>query len=162
MKLIRLYSIIIIFGLFSFPAFAQDKKSIGTSLVDCFKKRTAHNDSILMGSNIAINPLTGRALKDTTTVIEYTAPIVPVDTNLANRVLYYTNKFPVTLGMDFQLLRTQDVNIMTSDDSIFRIYVWEEQHTLVRHAYRSVFQFKTGSKVKSCLLPHTDTAITGA
>ncbi len=90
------------------------------------------------------------------------APIAPVDTNLANRVLYYTNKFPVTIKMDFQLLRTQDVNIMTSDDSLFRIYVWEEQHTLVRHAYRSVFQFKTGSKVKSCLLPHADTAITGA
>jgi|GEM_PF-371341 hypothetical protein len=156
------FKLLFIFSLISFSAFAQDEKAIEKDLVNCFKKRAAYNDSIIMGSNIAINPTTGRALKDTTDPLVYVTPIVPVDTVLANKVLYYTSKFPVTLTMDFQLLRTQDVNIIISDDSLFRIYVWEEQHNMVGRFYRSVFQYKAGDKVKSCLLPHPDTAITGA
>jgi hypothetical protein len=163
MKFTNYYRLVIISSLISFSAFAQDDKAIEKELVNCFKKRAAYNDSVLVSDKINVVPAISGVIYDTNkATTAYLTPIVPVDTTLANKVLYYTSKFPVTLTMDFQLLRTQDVNIIISDDSLFRIYVWEEQHNMVGRFYRSVFQYKAGGKVKSCLLPHPDTAVTGA
>ncbi len=155
--------LVIIISLLSISCFAQDEKAIEKDLVNCFKKRAIYNDSMLLVYGIDM-PKGGGIIPPLhdSSMTPYSSPIVPVDTNLANRVLYYTSKYPVTLTADFQLLQAQDVNIMSSDDSLFRIYVWEEQHNMVRRFYRAVFQYKTGSKVNSCLLPHADTSLTGA
>ncbi len=162
MKFIKYCSFIIIGTFCCFPAFGQDAKSIEKDLVNCFKKRAAYNDSILVKNSV--DPPKGSVFFNghDSAKAAYVTPIVPVDTTLANKVLYYTSKFPVTLKSDFQLLCTQDVNIITSDDSLFRIYVWEERRNMLGRFYRSVFQFKAGAKVKSTLIPHADTAITGS
>jgi len=153
--------LLLIIILCSFNSFAQDEKSIEKDLVSCFKKRAIYNDSIMLKYDID-PPHSGMFIATDSSVKGFSTPIVPVDTNLANRVLYYTSKYPITLTADFQLLQAQDVNIMSSDDSLLRIYVWEEQHNMVRRFYRAVFQYKAGSKVNSCLLPHPDTSLTGA
>jgi hypothetical protein len=127
------------FFLSSIAGFCQDKKAIEKDLVDCFVKRAQYNDSI--------DPNTAPA---------------PADTACTNKLLYYTSKFPATLAMDFPSLRAQDVNILTSDDSIFRIYVWHEWLGIKNVSYKSVFQYKVKEKTKSCLLPHSDTSLTGA
>ncbi|HXB13178.1 MAG TPA: hypothetical protein VNZ45_14425 [Bacteroidia bacterium] len=153
--------LVIIISLLTISCFAQDEKAIEKDLVSCFKKRAIYNDSMLLKYGIDPPHVMIISTKDSG-MTPFSTPIVPVDTNLANRVLYYTSKYPVTLTADFQLLQAQDVNIMSSDDSLFRIYVWEEQHNMVRRFYRAVFQYKAGSKVNSCLLPHADTSLTRA
>jgi hypothetical protein len=85
-----------------------------------------------------------------------------IDSLCQNKMLYYTSKFPQTMRMDFKLLSTQDVNIVSSDDSLLRIYVWNERRMISNPEYKSVFQFAAANDVKSCTLPHCDTALTGA
>ncbi|HWY98298.1 MAG TPA: hypothetical protein VNY36_04350 [Bacteroidia bacterium] len=161
MKFIKYCSFIIIGTFCCFPAFGQDAKAIEKDLVNCFKKIAVYNDSITMVYSMR-NDLGATSKQDSETYLHIHHLIMPVDTALTHKVLYYTSKFPVTLTMDFQLLHTQDVDIITSDDSLFRIYVWEEHPYFTSRHYSSVFQYKTGSKVKSTLLPHSDTALTGS
>lgn len=112
---------------------AQNSKVIEKDLVACFAKRTFDSANA-----------------------QY------ADTACSNKLLYYTSKFPVTLTMDFQSLRAQDVNIMNSEDSLFRIYVWDTRPGTVGLHYKSIFQYSVGKETRSCLLPHPDTTLTGA
>ncbi len=134
----------------SLTTFSQAIKSVEKDLVNTFAEHHAYHDSL--------NELIRHDSAKLNSMITMTHP----DSLCLNKMLYYTSAFPQTMGMDFKMLRAQDVNIMTSDDSLFRIYVWNERRMLSGPSYKAVFQFKEGDKVKSCVLPHADTSLTGA
>lgn len=144
---------LVVFVIICFTAinsFGQSIKALEKDLVLTFIDQRAYHDSI---DEIVRH--------DSTKIGEFNS-MEHVDSLCQNKILYYASTFPQTLGMDFKLLRTQDVYIITSDDSLFRIYVWNQRRKGFATDYKSIFQYKTGDKVKSCLLPHTDTTITGA
>jgi len=136
---------------FSSPTvYSQAIKAVEKDLVNTFAEHHAYQDSI------------NELIKHDSTRLNGMITMTHLDSLCLNKMLYYTSTFPQTMGMDFEMLRVQDVNIMTSDDSLFRIYVWNERRMLAGPAYKAVFQFRVGDKVKSCVLPHADTSLTGA
>jgi len=128
----------------------QAIKAVEKDLVGTFIEQKAYHDSV------------NELIRHDSLKLFGMLTMVHIDSLCVNKMLYYTIKFPQTIGMDFKSLRTQDINIMTSDDSLFRIYVWNERRVLAGPAYKSVFQYVTDGKVKACVLPHVDTALTGA
>lgn len=148
MSKIRLLPLIIV--LCSCSLYGQAIKALEKDLVNTFIEHREYHDSV------------NEIIRRDSTRLNSMLTMAHIDSLCLNKILYYTSKFPQTIGMDFKLLRAQDVNIMTSDDSLFRIYVWNERRMLSGPAYKSIFQYKAGGKVMSCTLPHPDTALTGA
>jgi len=77
------------------------------------------------------------------------------------KLLMYTSKYPATIAWPFNSLKKTITGILTADDGLFRIYNWDDLTGGTMRYYRSVFQFKSGNKVHSCLLPHRDTLTDG-
>ncbi|HTA83783.1 MAG TPA: hypothetical protein VK783_12635 [Bacteroidia bacterium] len=146
LKLLTAFLIILICG----AAKGQAIKAVEKDLISTFIDQKAYHDSV------------NELIRHDSLKLFGMLTMVHIDSLCVNKMLYYTSKFPQTIGMEFKSLRTQDINIMTSDDSLFRIYVWNERRVLAGPAYKSVFQFKTNDEVKSCVLPHPDTALSGA
>jgi hypothetical protein len=149
MNRLRSFSFVLIL-FFSSDSFGQAIKALEKDLVSTFIAQRAYHDSI------------DEIIRHDSVRANLIFNMTHIDSLCQNKMIYYTSKFPQTIGMDFKLLRTQDVYIISSDDSLFRIYVWNERRCMGTPVYKSVFQYKTGDDVKSCLLPHSDTTITGA
>jgi hypothetical protein len=82
------------------------------------------------------------------------------DDAFETKLLQYTSKYPQTLKAHFDSLN-KGMEILTSDDGKFRIYDWDDMQGGTMRYFDNVFQYKSGDKVMSCLLPHRDTVSEG-
>ena len=70
------------------------------------------------------------------------------------KIKTYTSNYPLTLDYKFDSLN-QKIEILTSDDNLFRIYSWDTGMGGTMRDYENLFQFKTGGKVYSKLVFNT-------
>lgn len=162
MKLRLLWFIVALFAGLPFCSYAQDEKAIETTLRNCYSISQIRNDSLALAAVLSDNLKYAKQRMDSRDTIPPHEVLFKQDTTFISRLLYYTGKVPATLHMQFNTLHQRDVNIMSSDDSIFRIYTWKQTYSSYRRGAATVFQFKAGSNVKACTLPHSDTALTGS
>jgi hypothetical protein len=82
--------------------------------------------------------------------------IAQADSIFEAKLLYYTGKVPATLIQSFNLLKKNNftIHISTSTDGLFRIYNWDNESGGTMRFYDNVFQFKSGNKVISGILPY--------
>jgi hypothetical protein len=69
----------------------------------------------------------------------------------------YTSKYPLTLAYRFDLLRKDDIDIVTSGDKLLKIYSWDTWLGGTEHHFVNVFQYKSGDKVYSKVSRDTTT-----
>jgi len=131
-------------ALFLFPVFSsfgQNLKAIDRELQDDFIMLQTYN------------------LYHTSTPAKYpNDSIVRIDSLCIKKLRHYGAKVPATISYEFKMLHVADVNIMTSDDSLFRMYVWNS--FISRKGgwamYDMVFQYNPGDSVRACTMPHPD------
>ena len=66
-----------------------------------------------------------------------------------NKLEQYTSKFPLTLTCNFDSLLKDNIDIVTSDDKLFRIYSWNTFLGGTMKDFGNVFQYKAADKVYS-------------
>ncbi len=125
--------LVIIGLLFSSFGFGQDTKAIESDLCKSFNKIFNWWDKLRNDPN-PNDELIWKSWK--------------ADSIFLNKVIYYTNKYPFTLTCNFKNLDTC-INILTSTDSLFRIYNWNTWQGGTEVFYNTVFQYNTGDKVKA-------------
>jgi hypothetical protein len=79
--------------------------------------------------------------------------IVYQDSVFRNKIAAYTQRYDFTLTYPFKILiDSGDINIVTSDDELFRIYSWDTWSGGTMHLFNNIFQFKSGNNVCAKLL----------
>jgi hypothetical protein len=63
------------------------------------------------------------------------------------KLLHYTSNYPETLTYKFDSLKKDYIYIVSSDDSLFRIYSWDTYLGGTMVYFENIFQFKAGGKV---------------
>ncbi len=121
MKSFKLF-IVIGYCMVSASVFAQSAASIESELLKAFKKIDYRKDD-----NTDADNKFAKMLKD------------------------YTEKYPATIKQDFGLLSAAHLDISNSFDGLFRIYSWDTWSGGTMHFFESVFQYQSGSGVKSVL-----------
>jgi hypothetical protein len=69
---------------------------------------------------------------------------------------YYTTHFPATLTYPFDSLIKDGIDIISSGDSLFRIYSWDRCDGGTMHFFDNLFQFASGGKVFTKLFVETE------
>jgi hypothetical protein len=83
-------------------------------------------------------------------IVDYAADSVNyADSLLEAKLLFYTSNYPKTLTYKFKLIDTP-LCIITSSDSIFRIYTWDDMLGGTERFNANIFQFNAAGKVQSC------------
>jgi len=127
--------------MFPLSVFAQDLKSIDQELQNSFRRIQAY------------------ALSDNEMKLKHNQTFfAKTDSSCRTQLLHYTAKVPATITYEFKLLHEDDVNIMTSDDSLFRMYVWNTYMSRKNGwtIFDIVFQYNAGDSVRACTMPHPD------
>ncbi|MFC0515449.1 hypothetical protein ACFFGT_14615 [Mucilaginibacter angelicae] len=63
----------------------------------------------------------------------------------------YTETYPASINLSFNLLKKAGLDIFTSTDSLIRIYSWDTWLGGTKHIFANVLQYKVESKTKSTL-----------
>lgn len=73
------------------------------------------------------------------------------DSLFLRKLLYYTNKYPATLTCPFKKMSNDSIwiGVLSSADSLFRIYNWDNELGGTMHYYNTVFQYQGGGSVKA-------------
>lgn len=71
------------------------------------------------------------------------------DSDFIRKLLYYTNKYHSSLTYPFKILQDSGVGVLTSADSLFRIYNWNTQLGGTEVFYNTIFQYKVEDGVKA-------------
>lgn len=136
----RSFKLLILFCLFTITnIFAQTPKAVEADLLRSFKKITYWSD---YKSDATIN--TADSLYKANTVF-------------GSMLKSYTEKYPSTINEPFDSLRKERLDMVTSSDSLFRIYSWDTWTGGTMHFFNNVLQYKAGQKLYSIL----DTSKTG-
>jgi hypothetical protein len=88
-----------------------------------------------------------RTMNDSTTADD---SIVKYDSLFTFKLLTYTQNIPATLKWDFKSL-ANSINILTSDDGLFRIYSWDNEQDVTERTYTDIIQYKSNKKVYAYL-----------
>jgi len=84
--------------------------------------------------------------------------ITTYDSLFRRKIAYYTSHVPQTLFYPFDsLTQSNDISIVTSDDSTFRIYSWDRYDGGSMHDFDYLFQYRVGKHVYSKIKPDTST-----
>jgi hypothetical protein len=67
----------------------------------------------------------------------------------AKKLKLYTAKYPATLHQSFSLLIKAGLKIVTSPDSVFRIYCWDTSLGGTMRMYQNLAQYKSGANTSS-------------
>lgn len=79
--------------------------------------------------------------------------LVYYDSVFRNAIKFYTQHYPSTISYPFKNLGDSiGLDIVSSEDSLFRIYSWDTWSGGTMHFFNNVFQFKSGKHVYSKLL----------
>jgi len=113
--------------LFNVDVFAQTPKEIEADLLTSFKKIAYSRDK---------NDDEG---------------ISKANNVFAEKLKYYTEKYPSTLSQSFALLKNEHLDISTSDDGLFRIYSWDTWTGGTMHFFENVLQYQSSIKTISIL-----------
>lgn len=71
---------------------------------------------------------------------------------LLNYLQTVCNANPATIRANFDLKSYGRINVLTSEDSSFRIYCWEDGNNRSARSYNVLAQYKTGDRTKSVIL----------
>ncbi|TAG98494.1 MAG: hypothetical protein EAZ17_09250, partial [Sphingobacteriales bacterium] len=74
-----------------------------------------------------------------------------------DKIYTYTSNYPSTLSYNFDSLKAINVHVVTSSDSLLRIYSWDTWLGGTMHYFVNIFQFKSGGKVFVKLVYDTTT-----
>lgn len=66
-----------------------------------------------------------------------------------NKIGHYTSSYPTTLTYKFDSLRKDNIDIVSSEDNLFRVYSWSTCMGGTMQDFENVFQFKSDDKVYS-------------
>jgi hypothetical protein len=58
------------------------------------------------------------------------------------QLIHYTSTVPQTLDYSFDSLDKKGINIITSEDGLFRIYSWYQYNGGTMHFYKNIFQYR--------------------
>lgn len=75
------------------------------------------------------------------------------------KIALYTSIYPATLTYKFGSLRKDNIDIVSSEDSLLRIYSWDTWQGGTMHYFENIFQYKSNNKVFSKV--HYDTSTVG-
>lgn len=75
--------------------------------------------------------------------------VAVANSTFSNKINMYTKNNPFTISQPFNLLRKEGIDIVTSDDGLFRIYSWDDQGGGTMRWFNNIFQYKAGYKVMS-------------
>lgn len=75
------------------------------------------------------------------------------------KIINYTSNYPSTLTYNFDSLRKENIDIVSSEDNFLRIYSWDTWLGGTMHVFENIFQFKSGERIYSKV--NYDTAIDG-
>ncbi len=111
-------------------------------------------------TNISAQSLTAKEIEDD--LIHEYSRLVNFDENrnydsvdhqlsvFRNKFAGYINKYPFALTYPFQKLKDScNINIVTSNDNLFRIYSWDTWTGGTERSFDNIFQFKSDKKVYS-------------
>ena len=70
-----------------------------------------------------------------------------VNVSFANKIAEYTKKYPSTLTYRFDSLLKDNIQIVSSEDKLMRIYSWDTWMGGTMHAFENITQYKFGDKV---------------
>lgn len=75
-----------------------------------------------------------------------------------NKIGLYTSKFPLTITCSFDSLKKDNIDIVTTDDKLFRIYSWNTWLGGTMHDFGNVYQYKSAGQVysKTIYIPEAD------
>lgn len=72
------------------------------------------------------------------------AKLENANNQFARKLKSYSEKYPHTIVQNFKLLKSANLSISTSKDSLFRIYSWDTETGGTMHWFENVFQYKIG------------------
>jgi hypothetical protein len=75
------------------------------------------------------------------------------------KIINYTSNYPSTLTYNFDSLRKENIDIVSSEDNFLRIYSWDTWLGGTMHDFENIFQFKSGERIYSKV--NYDTATVG-
>ncbi len=139
MKLFKLFSLICCCFLYS-NSYAQSPKEIEADLLKSFKK---------------ISYWSEQRSKDTS--LTWVNNLEEANGVFGNKLKYYTGKYPSTINCPFNSFKKEHLDIISSDDGLFRIYSWDTSEGGTMHDFENVLQYKSEEKINSIL----DTAKSG-
>lgn len=67
----------------------------------------------------------------------------------ASKLLAYTSRQPSSITDAFTALRDKGLTVATADDGLFRIYSWDDQSGGTMRYFKTIFQYKSGTKLYS-------------
>jgi hypothetical protein len=75
------------------------------------------------------------------------------DSIFTARLVRYLKKYPSTVNWPFKKLSDKYVSVLTSSDSLFRIYSWDNDQGGTCRSYTTIIQFKDGKGVSVVMYP---------
>ncbi|MDB5023868.1 MAG: hypothetical protein JWP78_1623 [Mucilaginibacter sp.] len=133
MKLLKLL-VLICCCILSSDANAQSPKEIEADLLKSFRK---------------ISYWSEQQSKDTS--LTWINNLEEANEVFGNKLKYYTGKYPSTISYPFSSLKKEHLDIVSSDDGLFRIYSWDTWEGGTMHDFENVLQYKSGGKSNSIL-----------
>ena len=67
----------------------------------------------------------------------------------SNKIIKYTSIYPQTLTFKFDSLSKDNIDIVSSEDDLLRIYSWDTWMGGTMHYFNNIYQYKSGEKVFS-------------
>jgi hypothetical protein len=137
MKSVKLFFIIIC-CLIASGLFAQSPQAIEADLLKSFKK---------------IDQLRPPGLynQDTSKVSDLDS-LGDANDTFGKKLLHYTSKYPVTIKQRFKSFDYTGLGVISSADSLFRIYFWDTGMGGTQLYYTNVIQYKSGQKINSVVV----------
>jgi hypothetical protein len=115
----------------SVNVFAQSPKAIEKDLDKLYAKREYWSQKI-------VDDETGNVLQSMTNA----------DEEFGEKLTYYASNYPFTINYKFNWFENGPI-IVTSDDSLFRIYSWGGSQGGTEQFFYNVIQYKTGKKTNA-------------
>jgi hypothetical protein len=132
MKLLKLFTLICCCFFYS-NSYAQSPKEIEPDLLKSFKKISYWNNKQMSGN------------------LSATDSLEKANEIFNEKLKYYTEKYPETIGQKFSSLAKEHLHMLTSSDGLFRIYSWNTWMGGTMQDFVNVFQYKTDGKTSSIL-----------